>query len=178
MVLEYSPPPLTCGIKPQLSPIALTKPLPQEEDFSYSPKPLRQGEGYRNGSKLFSLLQSYKCHQIVLKIESLQISLQFGTLPLEPMPILPHRCAHLGILQISKSRRYKEYSLLSVLICAKIGRRRRWRKRIFSYQRAAASRCGKLQCDSCKNLADRIGLPGFEDYSSSSRTRSDRGDRE
>jgi hypothetical protein len=28
------------------------------------------------------------------------------------------------------------------------------------------------------NLADRIGLPGFGDDSSSSRTRSDRGDRE
>lgn len=151
MMLENSPPPLTCEIKPQLSPIALTKPLPQEEDFSYFPKPLRQGEGYRNGSKLFSLLQSYKCHRIVLKIESLLIFLQFGALPFKPMPIMPHRRAHLGILQISKSRRYREYSLLSVLICAKIGRRRRWRRRIFSYQRAVASRCGKLQCDSCKS---------------------------
>lgn len=151
MMLEYSPPPLTCEIEPQLSPIAVTKHLPQQEDFSYFPKPLQQGEGYRNGSKLFSLLQSYKCHQIVLKIESLQIFLQFGAVPFEPMPIMPHRCAHLRIPQISKSRRYKEYSLLSGIICAKIGRRRRWRRRIFSYQRAAASRCGKLQCDSCKS---------------------------
>ena len=71
MMLENSPPPLTCEIKPQLSPIALTKPLPQEEASPTSLNPFDKEKDTENGSKLFSLLQSYKCHRIVLKIESL-----------------------------------------------------------------------------------------------------------